>query len=149
MDPDPDSINPDPKHCLLKPLFSFLGSCSDASRLEDYSDSELEADCGPPPSTSPAPSLFLLELVLGCADQAVDTAAAHQPSQSFRIKIPKQSQLTEVTLLLPVLFSLFITFLRRFPIRNNCSRQCCGYGSGMDMVSEGYRNPYVDSQSGF
>ncbi len=81
---------------LVKPLFSLLGSCSDASRLEDYSDSELEADCGPPPSPS-APSLFLLELVLGCADQAVDTAAAHQPpQQSFRIKIPKQSQLTEV-----------------------------------------------------
>jgi hypothetical protein len=82
-------------------LFSFLGSCSDASRLEDYSDSELEADCGPPPSSSSPSSsspssLFLLELVLGCADQAVDTAA-QPPPQSFRIKIPKQSQLTEVT----------------------------------------------------
>jgi hypothetical protein len=49
--------------------------------------------------------LFLLELVLGCADQAVDTAAAHQPTQSFRIKIPKQSQLTEVTLLTHPYFS--------------------------------------------
>jgi hypothetical protein len=91
---------------LVKPLFSFLGSCSDASRMEDYSDSELEADCGPPPSS---PSLFLLELVLGCADQAVDTAAAHQPTQSFRIKIPKQSQLTEVTLLTRTFFLYFFS----------------------------------------
>lgn len=79
----------------------LTGSCSDASRLEDYSDSELDPDypprIGSPPPESDVVSTtagqFIWDLLLDCAERAVDTA--NRPG-SIMVKIPRQDRVAEV-----------------------------------------------------
>ena len=73
----------------------MTGSCSDASRLEDYSDSELDPEYPPPLLPDPSavgaePAQFLWDLVVGCADRAVETV---NRIESFKIKISKPTTL--------------------------------------------------------